>query len=133
MLSATKSAGQGTPANFLQEPFDFSLVLGGPTFQLLLRAHLEGDHTELLYRRLLVITLVAWLPLLLLATHGSLTRSTGWLSFFRDVEVHVRFLIALPILIAAELVVHSACDQSHAVFWNAASFSRTTFPASTAL
>jgi len=45
---------------------------------------------------LLAITLVAWLPLLLLSAGTS-----GRLSFLRDVEVHVRFLVA------AELIVHS--------------------------
>jgi hypothetical protein len=29
------------------------------------------------------------------------------MSFFHDLEVHVRFLVALPVLIAAELVVHT--------------------------
>ena len=48
--------------------------------------------------------LIAWLPLLILATLG---HAASRLSFFRDVEVHVRFLIALPVLIAAELIVHS--------------------------
>ena len=92
--------------NLLELP-DFSLVLGGPLYQLLRRSHLEGDHLELLYRRLLVITLVAWLPLLLLATLGSSAGNAPRLSFFHDVEVHVRFLVALPVLIAAELIVHS--------------------------
>ena len=90
---------------FLESP-DFSLVLGGPTFQLLRRAHLEGEHLELLARRLLVITLAVWLPMLVLATLGSPAGNIGRISFFRDVEVHVRFLIALPVLIAAELIVH---------------------------
>jgi hypothetical protein len=103
----TKPAEQGTPANFLQEDFDFSLVLGGPTFQLLRRTHLEGDDFQLLYRRLIVITLLAWLPLLLLASLTFATGGAGRFSFFHDVEVHVRFLIALPILIAAELIVHA--------------------------
>lgn len=95
-----------TEPRSLEQPHDFSLVLGGPLFQLLRRAHLEGNHLELLNRRLLIITLVAWLPLLLLAalaSPGSISR----LSFFHDVEVHVRFLIALPVLVAAELLVHS--------------------------
>ena len=85
---------------------DFSLVLGGPVYQLLRRVRLEGDHLELLNRRLFGITLVAWLPLLLLATFSSSGAHVGRLSFLHDVEVQVRFLIALPILIAAELVVH---------------------------
>src|SRR5215831_1644892 len=96
-----------TEPNLLEEPHDFSLVLGGPIFQLFRRSHLAGDSLELLHRRLLIITLVAWLPLLLLATLGSSAGSAGRLSFFRDVEVHVRFLIALPVLVAAELIVHS--------------------------
>jgi hypothetical protein len=96
-----------TEPNLVEEPLDFSLVLGGPIFQLFRRLHLAGDALELLYRRLLIITLVAWLPLLLLSMLGSSASSLGRLSFFYDVEVHVRFLVALPVLIVAELVVHS--------------------------
>lgn len=90
-----------------EEGVDFSLVLGGPLFQLFRKAHLEGDDLELLYRRLLIIPLVTWLPLLLFVTIGSLGRTSNGVSFFRDVEVHVRFLVALPVLIGAELIVHS--------------------------
>jgi hypothetical protein len=96
-----------TERNFLEEPHDFSLVLGGPIFQLFRRSHLAGDGLELVPRRLLIITLVAWLPLLLLATLGSSAGNVSRISFFHDVEVHVRFLIALPVLVAAELLVHS--------------------------
>ena len=84
---------------------DFSLILGGPLFQLLRKAHLEGDHLELLYRRIVVITTLAWVPLLLLVGAND-DAAAGWRSFVRDVEVHVRFLVALPVLIAAELIVH---------------------------
>ena len=96
-----------TERNFLEGPHDFSLVLGGPIFQLFRRSHLAGDGLELVHRRLLIIPLVAWLPLLVLATLGSPAGNVGRLSFFHDVEVHVRFLIALPVLVAAELLVHS--------------------------
>jgi hypothetical protein len=95
-----------TEPSLLNKPHDFSLVLGGPIFQLFRKAHLEGDHLELLQRRLLIITLVSWLPLLLLTALGSSAGTVGRLSFFRDVELHVRFLIALPVLIAAEVIVH---------------------------
>jgi len=92
--------------NFLQESDDFSLVLGGPVFQLFRRSYLTGDHLELLHRRTAIITVVAWLPLLILATFGPHPASIKGISFFHDVEVHVRFLVALPILIGAELLVH---------------------------
>src|SRR3954468_10368228 len=95
-----------TIASLVEQPSDFSLVLGGPIFQLLQKSHLSGDGLELLYRRLFIITMAAWLPLLLLTTLGFSAGNSGRLSFFHDVEVHVRFLIALPILIAAELIVH---------------------------
>jgi hypothetical protein len=96
-----------TDITFHQERHDFSLVLGGPFFQFLQKSHLSGSGLELLHRRLLVITLVAWLPLLFLASLGSLFGNVGGLSFLRDFEVHIRLLIALPALLAAELIVHS--------------------------
>ena len=93
--------------NFVEESNDFSLVLGGPVFQFFRKSHLAGDGLELVHRRLLILTLVAWLPLLLLSALGPSIGSLGRLSFLHDIEVHVRFLIALPVLIAAELLVHS--------------------------
>jgi hypothetical protein len=97
-----------TPDNDrLRKPEDFSLVLGGPLFQLLRRSHLSGDALELLRQRILVISLLAWLPLLALsAVEGQALRGTAAVPFLLDVEVHARFLIALPLLIVAELVVH---------------------------
>ena len=53
------------------------------------------------------MVLLAWVPLLLL----SIAEGHAWgdrvrLPFLHDVELHVRLLIALPLLILAELVVH---------------------------
>ena len=86
---------------------DFSLVLGGPLFQLLRRARLSGSGLELLRRRIVAIVLVTWVPLLVL----SMAEGLAWgnavrVPFLFDVDVHVRFLVALPVLIAAELSVH---------------------------
>ena len=102
-------AGPERQSNLPEEQHDFSLVLGGPVFQLLRRLHVTGrDGLELMYRRLAVLTGLAWLPLLLLATLGGSGGDMGRkVSFLRDIEVHVRFLVALPILVAAELIVHS--------------------------
>lgn len=90
-----------------EEINDFSLVLGGPIFRLFRKAGLSGDHLELLHRRLIIITSIAWVPLLLLDNLGSQAIGIGRLSFLHDVEVQVRFLVALPVLIWAELIVHS--------------------------
>jgi hypothetical protein len=95
-----------TVSRALDEPPDFSLVLGGPLFQLLRRAHLEGGGTELVTRRLIFFVGLTWLPLLLLAVVPLAGRADR-IDFLRDIEVHARFLVALPALIAAELVVHA--------------------------
>lgn len=91
--------------DFIEQQNDFSLVLGGPIFQLFRRTHMEGDQLELLRRRIIIITLFVWLPLLLLSFFASPTGASR-LSFFRDIEVHARFLVALPVLIGGELLVH---------------------------
>jgi hypothetical protein len=86
---------------------DFSLVLGGPLFQILRRAHLTGDTLELLKRRIFFIPVVAWLPLLVLsALEGQALGGSAAVPFLLDVDVHVKFLWVLPLLILAELVVH---------------------------
>ena len=57
------SAFKPTIGTAQSEP-DFSLVLGGPLFQLLRRARLSDGALELLRKRVGVFVLVTWLPLL---------------------------------------------------------------------
>ncbi len=86
---------------------DFSLVLGGPLYQVFRRAHLSGPALEQAGRRIWVITLLAWLPLLLLTlASGHAWGPPSALPFLRDIEAQVRFLVALPMLVTAELIVH---------------------------
>ena len=94
------------PAILEKQP-DFSLVLGGPLFQLFRRGHLSGDTLELLHRRVILITVIAWVPLLLLSAFEGHALDGGIrIPFLYDIEAHIRFLVALPVLIFAELVVH---------------------------
>jgi len=91
----------------LKTPADFSLVLGGPFYQLWRGTRLAGDALQLLHRRIIAMALLAWAPLLLL----SMAEGHAWgdrirLPFLYDVELHVRLLLAIPLLIMAELVVH---------------------------
>ena len=91
----------------LQEPPDFSLVLGGPLYQLLRRSHLAGDALELLRRRIMVFVLLTWAPLLLLSiAEGHAWGGSVQMPFVHDIEMHVRLLLALPMLVVAELIVH---------------------------
>jgi hypothetical protein len=94
-------------ASLNSKPFAFSLVLGGPLFQLYRRIHLSGNELELLWRRVLSITFFAWLPLLFLSVLDGHALGGGIkIPFLYDVEAHARFLVALPALIIGELVVH---------------------------
>lgn len=104
MTTAAPGAGGGLLS---PPPPDFSLVLGGPLYQLLRGAHLAGDTLQLLHRRIVVLMTLAWAPLLVLsAVEGYAWNNTVGLAFIRDLELHVRLLVALPLLVAAELVVH---------------------------
>jgi hypothetical protein len=90
----------------VQSSEDFSLVLGGPLYQLYLRSRLVRPPADLLERRIGAFIVVTWVPLFLL-TLGSGTAAGGvQVPFLLDIDVHVRFLAALPLLIGAELLVH---------------------------
>lgn len=95
------SGGGGTSGS------DFSLVVGGPLYQLLRRAHLATDALGLVHRRIIVAILITWAPLLVLsALEGGLLAPTPKLPFLEDLGCHVRLLVVVPLLIFAELVVH---------------------------
>jgi hypothetical protein len=92
-------------------------VLGGPLFQLLRRAHLSDDALTLARRRIVVMALLAWLPLLVLsALEGRALGGSVAVPFLHDIEVHIRYLVALPLLVGAELVVHQRMRSLVKVF-----------------
>jgi hypothetical protein len=77
-------------------------------FRLLLRAHFTGDALTLVVRRVIVFVLITWVPLLALsAAGGHLLDGAIALPFLKDIETHIRFLAVVPLLLAAELVVHT--------------------------
>jgi len=85
---------------------EFSLALGGPLFQLLLKLGLITPTLDLLKRRIIVITLLAWLPLLLLSILDGKAWGNVGLPFLFDVEAETRLALALPLLIFGELLIH---------------------------
>ena len=90
----------------IDTPEEFSLVLGGPLYQLLLRSRLIRPPFGNVGSRIAVITGLTWLPLLALATlNGSLMGGVR-IPFLFDFEVQARLLFALPMMILAELVVY---------------------------
>ncbi len=95
------------PADLTDSPH-FSLVSGGLLFRLFRKSHLCGEMMELLPRRMLVMVCIAWLPLLVLSAFaGNALGGSLGIPFLYDIDAHARFLVALPLLIAAEVVVHN--------------------------
>lgn len=84
----------------------FSLVLGGPLYQLLRRTRLEDSVEDFVLRRVLVMCAVIWLPLALLCLVDGTLAGGLPVPFLVDIETHARFLVAVPLLIVAELIVH---------------------------
>jgi hypothetical protein len=94
-------------ADIKPEQPEFSLVLGGPLFRLFQKTHLSNDLLELVQRRIIIISAIAWLPLFLLsAISGRLLSRDDSLPFLLDADIHIRFLVVVPLLVAAELFVH---------------------------
>lgn len=82
----------------------FSITRGGPLYWLLFRLGMAGEERRQVIRRTVFTVLVTWLPMLVLSivqgqAYGTLVK----IPFLRDLAVNVRFLIAVPILILAEL------------------------------
>ena len=96
-----------SPINGSKLANNFSLVLGGPLFQFFICARINTDTLGLLKRRVVVISLFTWFPLLLFSVFsGEVLESESKVPFFYDLDVHLRFLVALPLLLIAELIVH---------------------------
>ena len=85
---------------------EFSLVLGGPLYQLLRRSKLNQASFGNLGWRIAVITGLAWLPLVPLTIIGGRFAGGVPVPFLYDFEVHARLLFSVPLMVLAELVVH---------------------------
>jgi hypothetical protein len=85
---------------------DFSLFLGGPLYQLLLRVGLIRPPLNRVGRRTVVISGFAWLPLAVLTLLDGKFWTGVQIPFLVDYEVQARLLAVLPLLIGAELLIH---------------------------
>jgi hypothetical protein len=103
--------------NEIFESQDFSLVLGGPLYQLLRRSHLEDSASGLVHRRVLAFIVITWLPLFVLTMIQGLAWSGRKVPFLYDFDSHCRYLLALPLMIFAELVVHVRLRRIVAMFF----------------
>jgi len=86
-------------------PPSFSFSEGGLFLPLLRWRHPGGDARLPLRARVVAVTLLAWLPLLLLsALEGHALGTRVAVPFLHDVDAHIRFLLSLPLLMVAAVV-----------------------------
>ena len=105
--AAVRSPASTPGVEVLRDADSFSLILGGPLYQLFCRSHLSDPTLHLLLRRIVAISMITWFPLLVFsAWDGNLLGNGVTVPFLRDIETHVRFLVVVPLLLMAELVVH---------------------------
>jgi hypothetical protein len=101
------SIPDSTEGKSLRNETDFSFVQGGLFVQLMRWAHVSDGVLMNMRLRVIVMALLAWLPLLVFSgLEGRMLVGTVAVPFLLDVEAHIRFLVALPLLIIAELEVH---------------------------
>lgn len=91
----------------IQDIQTFSLVVDGPFFRLLCFTKLCDQDLNYLKKRVLALSLVAWLPLLIFSLlQGQALSGEVSVPFLYDLEVYLRFLVAIPLFLVAERIVH---------------------------
>jgi hypothetical protein len=99
---------------------NFSIVIGGPVYDVLRRMGLIRVGLPNVFRRILVLVALTWLPLLLLSlkdglAYGNLVR----VPLLSDFSMYGRFLLGLPLLLLAEVVIDPAIRTAVAEFLDA--------------
>jgi len=105
-MSATPAPAATPEATRYTAPLGFDLVLGGPLYQSLRRVRLSDDVLGLSHRRIIAAILILWAPLVVLSALQGGLLGAGERSFLRDVGFQLRFLVVVPLLMLAELIVH---------------------------
>jgi hypothetical protein len=91
---------------------DFSLTEGGPGTAFMERLHLI--HPEMgigSARTALILMALTWLPLCVLCLIEGLAFGSVKLPFFYDLAAHTRFLLAVPVLVLADIPVGARLRQ----------------------
>lgn len=86
--------------------YSFQLSSGGLIYWLFIRGHLLEPGKYHTKRRIFLFCGLSWLPLMLLSAYeGNLINSDITVSYIYDIKPYIRYLIALPLLIAADAVI----------------------------
>jgi hypothetical protein len=84
----------------------FLLMEGGPLYSIQRRVGLIKRNTPFTIRNAALVALLTWVPLLILsAMKGTAVGHTVPVPFLRDFSAYARFLLAIPLLLVAEIVL----------------------------
>ena len=85
----------------------FSLVIGGPTHRLMGRLGLLDPDQMPTWRGALILAGIAWLPPALLSSASYfISDNPAALSYFIDYPTHIRYIVAISIMIITERTAH---------------------------
>jgi hypothetical protein len=88
---------------------DFSIVVGGPVYDFMLRIGLVRLGLPNVRRRIIAFVALAWLPLLLLSLQAGLAIGDRVnIPLLLDFSTYGKLLLALPLLLLAEVVIDPA-------------------------
>ena len=108
---------------------DFSITKGGPFFKLMVGSGLIKPDFARPARRASFLALFIWLPLFIFALIQGLAFSGRVeLPFLWDFTVHIRFLICVPLLIIAEVVLDGRTRAVVTHFANSGLVQQKDFP-----
>ncbi len=92
---------------------NFSIVVGGPVYDLLLRFRLVRESLPNIMGRIHAVVVLTWAPLLLLSLKDGLAFGHQVrVPFLYDFSMYGRFLLGLPLLLLAEVVIDPAVRQA---------------------
>ena len=90
---------------YLSSRRELWVVDGGPLDRLQFRLGLMARQRPMIVRRAAIFALLAWAPLLILSAFQGTLLANVRIPFLYDPSAHVRFLLSVPLLIVAELVI----------------------------
>jgi len=96
---------------------DFSIVVGGPVYDFLLRIGLVRLGLPNVMRRIVALFAITWIPLLIFCLKDGLaTGNRVVVPLLSDYSTYGRLLFALPLLLLAEVVIDPAIRAAVAEF-----------------
>jgi len=107
----------------------FSLVKGGLIYRFQVAINMAMPDRRGVLKRALLTTLFTWFPLLALSLIQGEAFGHVQIPFLKDFAAELRFLIGLPLLVIAEVVIDPRLNQAVRYFTDSGLVSREDIPA----